>query len=540
MIQAPLELFAIAAADALEYAIGLFPDAVLEPVGIEDRNERKGKKESADKGEGHGVGHGMEKPSGGAGEGIDREIAGDDDGDGVKDGAVDIASGGENDVVDFIFLAVAEAELAVDVFDHDDRAVDDDPEVDGADREKVCGFTGGMEKNESEKKSERHSERGNDGGSDADKEKDEDDKNERHAAKEVPFDGVGSDLDEIAAVVVRADFDVGGQKIAIDFDCFLLDTLENILRLLAAAHEDDAFDSVVVILFIGFVLEAENAQARGNADNDAADVFDADGHAVAAAADHDFADVFRGFDEPEAADVIKLAALRVKAAAGIGVVGREGVQNLNDGQVIVVELNGVEQDVILHGGAAEAGVIGHARDAAIGALNDPGLEGVQLHRRTIGTFDDVAIDEAARAEERSHARGDAGGQSGVAEAFENDLASEVSVGAVLEGEDDVRESVKRNGTHHLEVRRAVHGQLERKSGEALDFFGGMAGPLGDELNHGRRKIGIGVDGHAAERFGSGDDHQQGDDQDEEALAQGELDYVMDHRDFSRPRLPLVL
>ena len=309
------------------------------------------------------------------------------------------------------------------------------------------------------------------------------------------------------------------------------------MRLLAAAHEDDAFDGVVVVF--PFVLKAENTEARSIADDHAADVFHANGDAVAAA-DDDFANVFRRFNEAEAADVVKLAALRIEAAAGVGIVGGESVENLHDGKVVVVELHGVEQDVILHRGAAEAGIVSDARNAAIGALDDPVFEGVQFHRRAIGAFDDVAIDEAAGAKERGHAGRNAGGKGGVAKTLENNLAREIGVGAVFEGENDVRETVERNGTHHLEVRRAVHGELERKSSEALDFFGSMARPLGDQLDHGRRKIRIGVDGHAAERFGAGNDDQQRDDNYEEALAQGELDNVMDHRDFSLPRLPLVL
>ena len=150
------------------------------------------------------------------------------------------------------------------------------------------------------------------------------------------------------------------------------------------------------------------------------------------AADDDFADVFGVFDQAEAADVVELAALGVEAAAGIGVVGVERGDDLHDGQVIVVELNGVEQDVILHRGPAEAGVIGHAGNALVGALDDPIFESVEFHRGAIGTFDDVAIDEAAGAEERGHAGRDALRQRGVADALENDLASEVRVDAFLE------------------------------------------------------------------------------------------------------------
>src|SRR5271168_2553107 len=68
----------------------------------------------------------------------------------------------------------------------------------------------------------------------------------------------------------------------------------------------------------------------------------------------------------------------------------------------------------------------------------------------------------------------------------------------------------------------------------------MAWPLSYQLDHRRRKIRISVDRHAAEGFGAGQHDQQSDDNYEEALAKGELDNVMDHLDFSLPRLPLVL
>jgi hypothetical protein len=75
---------------------------------------------------------------------------------------------------------------------------------------------------------------------------------------------------------------------------------------------------------------------------------------------------------------------------------------------------------------------------------------------------------------------------------------------------------------------AVHGEFERESGEALDFFGGVAGPLGDELDHRWREVGVGVNGHSLEGKRARD-HQQGyQDQDQEPLTEGELDYLIDH------------
>src|SRR5262249_458606 len=151
---------------------------------------------------------------------------------------------------------------------------------------------------------------------------------------------------------------------------FALDAFENVLSLLAAAHEDDAFDGVVVIFLL--VLEAEDAEARSVADFDAADILNTNGNAVVAT-DHYFADVVGGFHEPEAGDVVELAALRVEAAAGVGVVGLQCGNDLNDGNMKVVEASGVEEDVILHGGAAEAGIVGDAGDAAVSAFDDPVL-----------------------------------------------------------------------------------------------------------------------------------------------------------------------
>ena len=123
--------------------------------------------------------------------------------------------------------------------------------------------------------------------------------------------------------------------------------------------------------------------------------------------------------QAEAAHVVKLSALRVEAATGVGVVRVERGDHLHDRQVIVVKLHRVEQDVILHRWTAETGIVGDAGNALIGALDDPVFEGVQLHRRAVGTLDHVAIDQAAGAEQRRHAGSDALRERGVADALEN-------------------------------------------------------------------------------------------------------------------------
>ena len=69
---------------------------------------------------------------------------------------------------------------------------------------------------------------------------------------------------------------------------------------------------------------------------------------------------------------------------------------------------------------------------------------------------------------------------------------------------------------------AVHGQLERQGRQPFEFFGGVAIPLRDQLDHGRRKVRIGVDRHALKGIRAGEDEEPSHYQDQEPLAQREL------------------
>ena len=88
------------------------------------------------------------------------------------------------------------------------------------------------------------------------------------------------------------------------------------------------------------------------------------------------------------------------------------------------------------------------------------------------------------------------GSDGVADPLKRQLAREIIVGTFFERKDDVGQPVERNRAHHMQVRRAIHRQFERQRGQPLHFFGGMARPLRDQFDHGRRKIRISVHRHA--------------------------------------------
>src|ERR1700722_15615927 len=376
MVEAPHQAAGISVADPVVNAILLFFDTALEPVRRDDRNKRQREDERAEERERHCVGHRVEQFSGRPGQRVDRQISGDDDGDRIKDRTIDIARGVQNHFVQVVIGAFAFGEFAIDVFDHHDRAVDDDAEVDRADREQVGGFAGSVKKYKGEEKRERNRQSGDHGRPEADEEKQQHEEYENHAAEQIVFDGVGRNANEVAAVVVRMNLYVGRQSAAVELVGFLLDAAQDRLRLLSAPHQDHAFNGVVV--FLDLVLKSKNSKARRVADHDGADIFHAHGPAIVAA-DDDLADIVGRFQQAEAAHVVELSALRVKTASGVRVVRLDRVENVRDRLMKVIEPRRIEQDVILHRRAPEAGVVSNARYAAVRAFDDPVFESVQLH-----------------------------------------------------------------------------------------------------------------------------------------------------------------
>src|SRR6516164_9047405 len=152
MVQAPFEATSVAVANPVEDAIFFFFYAGAEPIVSKNRNQSKCDDKRADQRERHGVGHRVKEFSSRATERVDGQISGDDDGDGIKDGAVNVTRGVEQDFGEVVVLSVAFAEFAIDVFHHNDGAVNDDSEIDGSDGEEVSGFAGEMEEDERKEK----------------------------------------------------------------------------------------------------------------------------------------------------------------------------------------------------------------------------------------------------------------------------------------------------------------------------------------------------------------------------------------------------
>ena len=143
--------------------------------------------------------------------------------------------------------------------------------------------------------------------------------------------------------------------------------------------------------------------------------------------------------------------------------------------------------------------------------------------RAVGTFQHVAINQAAGTEQRRHARRHSGGDGGVGQALKDNLPGKIVVGVFFECQHDVGQTVERDGPHHHHVRNAIHLKFERQRDQPLDFFGGMVGPLGDDFDLRRGEVGIGVHRHALKRNDAADGDEGGQHQHQESLTKRGLD-----------------
>src|SRR5258708_36905021 len=178
-------------------------------------------------------------------------------------------------------------------------------------------------------------------------------------------------FDQVGAVVIGDHLNVRWQHALVQLPGQILYAVEHYLRLLSRAHQDDAFH--------GFRLShiSKLAETHGVADLYLGHIAHVNRNPVVYRED-DISYVGRIPYQPQAANIIGLPALRIEAAARVRVVPTELLHNLGQRYSVSVELVRIEQDLVLHGGAAEPGIVRHALNPAIGAFQYPILDRLQL------------------------------------------------------------------------------------------------------------------------------------------------------------------
>ncbi len=76
---------------------------------------------------------------------------------------------------------------------------------------------------------------------------------------------------------------------------------------------------------------------------------------------------------------------------------------------------------------------------------------------------------------------------------------------------------------------AVQFYFERNGDLLLDFFGGVTGPLRDDLRVGVGDVGIGFDGQSVERNDAPDKEHERSAEDEQGIRESEIDGLANHR-----------
>ncbi len=134
-----------------------------------------------------------------------------------------------------IVAGAALAEYAKDVLDHDHARVDEDPEVDRAQRQEIHRDVARVEQQECGRERQRDRRRDDQSGPHAAQEQHQDQRHQEHAEHQVVLDRVRGERDQIGAVVVRVDLDVARQDVVVEELRHRVHALEHGLRRVAGA-----------------------------------------------------------------------------------------------------------------------------------------------------------------------------------------------------------------------------------------------------------------------------------------------------------------
>ena len=123
---------------------------------------------------------------------------------------------------------------------------------------------------------------------------------------------------------------------------------------------------------------------------------------------------------------------------------------------------------------------------------------------------------------------EAGGKADLVEALEDVLAVDVAGGVVLKDEHEAGDAGEGAGAEMGEAGDAAHLDFNGDGDLALDFFGGAAGPLGDDLDVVVGDVWVCLNGEATEGDDTPDGEGEDAAEDEPAAFEREVDEGTDH------------
>ena len=435
-------------------------------------------------------------------------------------------------------------EVAIDVFHQDHRGIDDDAEIDRADRQQVGVLVAQHQDDHAEEQRERDVGADDDRAAQVAEKSPLDQENEQAAEHEVVQHGRRRHGDQGAAVVDRNELHAGRKRpVAVDLLDLAAHTCGHVVGVQRAVHDHDRRDHVVL------VVAPRLAEPRHDSDRDFGDLLDEHRHAVRLE-QQDVFDVLdlvalgevRGaaaVDEADAAYVDRLLAEVDRAPADVDVGVADRADDLRQGDVVGVEFVKIDFDVVFLGGSAPGVHLHHARHGEEAALEHPILHGAQIGQAEVRRPGElIAIDFPDQARPLN-LRGDVVGQVDVLLQIDRGLGErEVIIDAVLEHDAHEGEAVERSRADDVHPRRGGEADLERDRVVTLHLLRRQAGGLRGDLQDDGGRVRVGLDIEAREgEHARADEHQQPE-QHERPARQRECDKPLEHRS-SLPRFALT-
>ena len=393
------------------------------------------------------------------------------------------------------------SEPAEDRLHHDHGGIDDQAEIDRADRQQIGGFAAQDENDDGEKQRERN--------------RRADDQRASEIAEEYPLQQhdqddpdhhvvqhrVGGDVDQILAVVDPLDLTPGGriEELLMSWTSFstraIVGELCSPRRIstmpctMSSSWSRPAMPSrgFSPIVTCGDVANQNRIAARLR--------------------QHGVVQIVDRADQADAAHHGGLRADIDGVAADIDVGVGDGLQHLRQRQPVGDQLVEVDLQFIGLGLAAPAGDVDHAGHGAEAALQYPVLQRLEVEDAVVRrSLQPVAKDFAGRAQRRN-ARLRAARQRRELRQPVQHLLQRLFIG-VIEGELqlDVGQSVQRDGADGAQVLDAGDLGLDRDRDVALDLLRRQPRALRHDVDHRRGRVGIGLDVELLECDQAADDH----------------------------------
>jgi hypothetical protein len=390
-------------------------------------------------------------------------------------------------------------EIAVDILHQDDSAVDDDAEIDGADRQQVRVLVAHDQDDDAEKQRERDVRTHDDGTAQIAEKNPLNEEDQEAPENQVMQDRAGRDRDERGAIIEWDELHSGRQTaIAVDLVHCCPHARDHVVRVQRTVHDDDGRHHVVLLVASGF------AEARNVPNVDLGHVLDEDRNTFRLGEENvlDVLDAIAlrqiggapAIHQADAANVDGLLADIDGAAAHIVVGVADRADHLGERDVVGVELIEIDFDLILLRSAAPGIDLhdpGHRKQAA---LQHPILHGAQVGQPEMGrTHHLITINLADEARALDLRRDIVRKIDVLLQIYRRLLQSEVVIDPVLKHDAHEGQAVERGGPDHVDAWRSGQPDLEGDGIVALHLLGGLPRGLRRNLQDDGRGIGVSLD-----------------------------------------------